>query len=1107
MLKFRWSTVLSAVAAIGLFAAAAGAQVTTGSIAGRVTDATGKPVEGAQVQVANASNGLARATVTNSDGRYTVLGLEVGDGYAVTAKRIGYQPMTKSSQSVGLGIATRADFTLTAQAAQLSSIKVTVTTDPVISPNKMGSGVAITDSTLHRLPTLNRTFTDFVTLAPQVSSSGPGLSGAGANNRYNNIQIDGSTEKDLFGLGSTGQPGGQAGGKSIGIEAVKSYQVLLSPYDVRYGNFSGLLVNAVTKSGSNQFHGSSYYYLRDSSLTRKQSYLGYFSQKQYGFTLSGPIVKNKVFFFLNPEFQSQNQPASGWFIGGPYTGMPPATDITRLQSLLGTLGYKGVGDGGQRSNTNPLTNLFFRLDFQGLPWNSTLTIRDNYGHADQDVFSRGTSGTMALTDNGYTFKSDKNAVVAQLKSAFSNGTYNELYLGVTHIRDARVTFIDATSPMVTSRSSLSAVSLVAGAERSSQANQLDQDVKEVTDNFTFSLGADHRFTIGTQNQWYKVRNLFGQNRYGDWTFNSLDSLAGTCASCAGSAVAQQYRVGVPAQAGSDGAVRFTQRTHSFYLQDEWAATSRLNISLGLRADASFFDTAIPLNQGVLDTLGRDTRKFPSGNWQYAPRVGFNWDATGDGKNQVRGGVGIFTGQPAFVWMANEYQNSGLTGYNQLTCNGTAATGTNLPPVFNAGSIATPPTSCRLGASAPAGAVALSAAAGGEVDLARSDLKFPQTLRYTLGFDKELAAGYIFTAEYMYSLGLNQLFYQNIALGGVQGVDRYGRVMYGPAPLQPVKVGGSYTPSTALATGGYSRTQVFEISNSSKDWSQQFTIGLTRRYSNDFEASLFYTHTDARDVQSLTSSTTSSQYTYGKSYGAVAQNVQELGHSVFETPHRIVFNGTYTFQPTGTDLSLTYIGESGQRFHYTYGGSSSGDMNGDGIGNDAIYVPKDVRDSNQIIFVTNGTTTIAQQQDALEAFINANKCLKDQVGTIMQRNSCSEPFHHTVNFSLRQRLGGLFGLAKNGNDSQLNRIQFQWDIFNVANFINRAWGLYPSSGFGSISLLSYSSKETGSMITKDGLGAGGLGARAKFTYSPSFYFANDQNVLSNYRMQMALRYSF
>ncbi len=1108
MLKFRWSTVLSAIAAIGLFAATAGAQVTTGSIAGRVVDASGKPVDGAQIQVTNASTGLSRGTMTGAEGRYTVLGLEVGDGYSVTAKRIGFQPVTKSAQTVGLGIATRVDFELVAQAAQLSSVKVTVTTDPIISPNKMGAGTTITDSTLHRLPTLNRTFTDFVTLTPQVSSSGPGLSGAGANNRYNNIQIDGSTEKDLFGLGSTGQPGGQAGGKSIGIEAVKSYQVLLSPYDVRYGNFAGVLINAVTKSGTNNFTGSAYYYLRDSSLTRKQSYLGAFTQKQYGFTFGGPIVKNKVFFFMNPEFQTQNNPASGWFIGGPYTGLPPAADVTRMQTLLTAAGYKGVGDGSQRTNTNPLKNGFFRLDFQDLPWNSTLTIRDNYGHADQDVFSRGTSGTLALTDNGYTFKSDKNAIVAQLKSAFSNGNYNEVYLGTTKIRDARVTFVDATTPQVSARSSLSAVTLVSGAERSSQANQLDQDIQEITDNFTFSLGAEHRITLGTQNQWYKVRNLFGQQRYGDWTFNSLDSLAGTCATCAGVPVAQQYRIGVPAQAGTDGAVRFNQRMHSFYIQDEWTATNRLNISLGLRADASYFDTKIPLNQGVLDTLKRDTRQLPSGNWQLAPRLGFNWDVTGDGKNQLRGGVGIFTGQPAFVWMSNEYQNSGLTGYNQLTCNGTSSAGNNLPPVFNAGSIASPPTSCRVGPTATAGTVGLSAAAGGEVNLARPDLKFPQSMRYTLGFDKEIANGYIFTAEAMYTRGLNQLFYQNLALGGVQGVDRHGRVMYGPAPLQQVRVGGTYNATTAVSSGGYSKTQVYEISNSSADWSRQITVGLTRRYMNNFEASLFYTNSIVRDVQSLTSSTTVSQYQFGKSYGAVAQdNRSDLGHSVFETPHRIVFNGTYTFQPTGTDLSLMYIGESGQRFHYTYGGSSSGDMNGDGIGNDAIYVPANVRDSNEVIFVVNGSTTIAQQQDALEAFINNNKCLKDQKGQIMGRNSCSEPFHHTWNFSLRQRLGGLLGFWKGAKDSQLNRIQFQWDIFNVANFINRSWGSYPTSGFGSINLLNYSSKENGSMITKDGLGAGGLGARPRFTFAPTFNFTNDQNVSSNYRMQMAVRYSF
>ena len=1096
MIKFRWNALLVALVAVATFATGVSAQVTTGTIAGRVTDATGNPVDAAQVQVTNKETGLVRGSSTNPDGRYVVLGLEVGAGYAVTVRRIGFAPVTRGDQTVTVGQTTRVDISLKAQAALLNEVNVVVTSDAVITQSKTGIGTTITDSAMRRLPTLNRNFTDFVTLTPQVSSSGPGLSGAGANNRYNNIQIDGSTEKDMFGLGSSGQPGGQAGGKSIGIESVKQYQVLLSPYDVRYGNFSGLLVNAVTKSGGNQFTGSMYGYYRDSSWTRKQSFLGWYRQSQYGVTLGGPIIKNKVFFFINPEFQEQGNPATGPFMGGPFTvsQIPSGTDLSRFQGLLSPLGVK-AGNGDARGNINPLKNLFARIDIHGLPFNSTLTLRENYGHAEQDVFSRGSTGLFALSDNGYTFKSDKSAWVAQLKSAFDNGAYNELYVGLTHIRDARVTFVPNTTPQVQARTT-TAVSLVSGAERSSQANQLDQDVYEITENLVIPMGADHRVTIGTQNQWFKVRNLFGQNRYGFWQFNSLDSLAGTCATCGGSPVASSYQVGVPAAAGTDGAVRFHQRTHSFYLQDEWTPTNRLTVSYGVRADASFFDDAPPLNQSILDTLKRNTTQLPSGNWQVAPRIGFNWDVTGDGRNQLRGGWGIFTGQPAFVWMSNEYQNSGLSGYAQLTCNNS----TNKPPVFGAGAVSSPPTAC-------AGS-GLTAAAGSEVDLASKDLKFPQSSRFTLGYDRDLGNGYVATFEGLYSLGLNQLFYQNIALSGPQGVDRYGRVMYGPAPLNQVRVGGTYNPTTATTSGGYSKTQVYEITNSSKDYSYQLTGGLTRRYADNFEASLFYTYTVARDVQSLTSSTTVSQYQFGKSYGNVAQNVMDLGHSVFETPHRIVFNSSYTFQPTGTDISLIYIGESGQRFHYTYGGSSSGDMNGDGIGNDNIYVPKNVRDSSEIIFVANGSVSIAQQQDALESFINNNHCLATQVGTIMKRNSCTEPFHHTVNLSVRQRVGKLIGgLWKGAEKTELNNLLIQWDVFNFANLINRAWGSYPSSGFGSTNLLSYSSKEAGSMITKDGLGAGGLGARAKYTFSPTFFFASDQNASSNYRMQFSLKYTF
>lgn len=1094
MISTRWRLAVGAIV-MAAIASVASAQVTTGSVTGRVTDKNGNPLSGATVQVKSPSTGFVRGVQTNLEGRYMVAGIEPGADYTIVARRIGFAADTREMQTISLGTTTKLDFTLSEQATQLTGVQIVATTDPVIAPSKTGVGTTITDSTLHRLPSLNRTFSDFVALTPQISNSGPGLSGGGANNRYNNIQIDGSTEKDMFGLGSTGQPGGQAGGKSIGIEAVKQYQVLLSPYDVRYGNFSGALINAVTKSGANKFFGSVYYYLRDSALTRKSPNLGKFRQEQYGITVGGPIVKDKALFFINLEPQQQSNPASGPFVGGTITGpVASAADVSRLNGIISPLGYKAV-NGDARTNTNPLQNAFVRLDFQGLPFNSILTIRDNYAHAEQDVFSRSTSGTtFAMSDNGYTFKSDKSAYVAQLKSSLNNGMYNEVFVGLTHIRDGRVTFIPPNSPQLLVRGTGS-VSMQLGAERSSQANQLDQDVYEVTENLTIPVGNQHRVTFGTQNQWYKVRNLFGQNKYGFWQFNSLDSLAGTCATCGGNGTPSSYQIGVPGQAGTDGAVRFRQQTHALYVQDEWAASNRLTVTAGVRADVSMFPDKPPFNQGVRDTLGRSTNQLPSGNWQISPRVGFNWDVTGDGRNQLRGGVGIFTGQPAFVWMSNEYQNSGLSGFSQLTCNNS----TNRPPVFNAASVATPPTAC-------AGS-GLTAAAGGEVDLAAKNLKFPQSLRYTFGYDREFMHDYVFTVEGLYTRGLNQLFYQNIALGGVQGVDRYGRVMYGPAPANPVKVGGTYNPTTAVATGGYGRTQVFEITNSNKDWAFQWTVGVTRRYVNNLEASLFYTHSEVKDVQSLTSSTTISQYQFGKSYGATAQNVQDLGTSVFQQPHRVVFSTTYTFPNTGTDISVQYTGESGQRFHYTYGGTSSGDMNGDGIGNDLLYIPTNVRDSSQIIFATLSGSTLAQQQDAFESFINSHKCLKTQIGRIMGRNSCEEPFHHLWNLSVRQRLGTLFGSIGGLNKSRLKDVQIQWDVFNLANLINEDWGRYQTAGFGSISLLQYASKESGSMIVKDGQGPDGKGARPRYTFSPTTTFTGIATATSAYRMQLGLRFGF
>ena len=1070
MMQTRLSTVLRAFVALLFSAGVAGAQVTTGSIGGRLTDESGAGLESVQIQVKSSQTGATRTGVTNANGNYLVLGLEVGPGYDVTARRIGFEPVTRRGQNVTIGQTTRVDIQLTARATVLEGQIIVSEIDPVISGTRTGVSTTVSDSALQRLPTLGRNFTDFVALTPQISNAGPGLSGGGANNRYNNIQIDGSTETDLFGLGSTGQPGGQARGKSIGIDAVKQYQVLLSPFDVRYGNFAGALINAVTKNGTNQLQGSAYVFYRDQSMTRSQPYLFDFEQQQYGMSLGGPIIKDKVHFFVNGEIQAQTAPASG-----PYSGLTGATGLPS-DSLLGafndTLSKYGLpaSSGGRRINDNPLTNIFVRFDILDLPFNSTLVVRYNHGEAQDDVFGRSFTGTtFPMLNNKYAFTSRKGASVVQLRSNFANGWYNEVFAGLTTIRDRRTP--EVTGPQIDA--TMGGFTIVTGSERSSHGNELDQDIVEVSDNLVIPMGA-HRFTVGASYSHYKARNLFAQNLFGYWRFNDNATF--------GTGVPNSYQVGVPicppGVTVCDGAVRFQSSLFGFYAQDEWNVSPWINVQAGVRYDAPSFDEAPPSNPTVLTQFGRNTADVPSGNGTISPRFGFNWDITHDQRNQLRGGVGLFAGRPAYVWLGNSFQNSGMGGVAQLTCN-TAVTRPTLTPA----NAATPPQQCANG---------ITAALGGEINLLNKDLKFPQNARVSLGYDRDLGNGLIATGEVLYTNAINSLFYTNLALGAPLGVDRHDRLMYGTAPL-----------ATNLRVPG--RTTVIDVTNQSRDKTWQYTMGLQRRWRDNWEGSVFYTFTRSRDVQSLSSSTAFSQYRFGRPASYLPQEHTGLGRSLFEQPHRIVANATYGFQKTGTDISVVYFGESGQRFHYLYGGGSSGDLNGDGIGNDLIYIPTDATIPNEIMFrpsfTTGGVTyTAAQQAASFNKFISSNACLNNQRGRIMAKHSCEEPWRNILNVSVRQSLGRL-GIGNALNTQAFERLTVQLDIFNFANFINRDWGHVRSVGFGGVfPALQYDSKEAGSMV-------GPAGARPIFTWTPTYKFSNEQNVASNYRMQFSMRYSF
>lgn len=1070
-----WALLLAVLAPGALHAQG----VTTGAISGTVTDENGQGITGIQIVATNRSTGQTARTVTRDGGRYSVQGLEVGGPYSVSASGLGRAAQTQQGFSLALGQNLRVDFQLGTQAVALEGLTVEAEANPLLSPSNKGAATLISDSAVARLPTLNRNFTDFVKLAPQVSNpSSGGLSGGGVNGRFNNIQIDGASENDLFGLGSTGQPGGQARGKSIAVESVKEYQVLLSPFDVRQGNFAGLLVNAVTKSGTNDFDGSLYYYTRNEGLARSQPYIADFEQTQYGFSLGGPIIRDRLHFFINPEIQARTTPVSGPYLGQPASSQTPLpvsqADVESFQQILQGYGIE-AGTAAQDENTNPLRNFFGRIDLQLPEWGSRLVLRHNYGRAEDDNFSReSTSSTPVFTlgSNAYYFESTKNSTVGQFFTTWGSGASNELFVGYNTIRDRRTP--ESLAPQITvnvRNPNGGFAQLRAGAEQFSQDNELDQDVFEVTDNFSFPLGA-HTLTIGSKNEFYTIRNLFAESSYGVYTFLSLDSLR--------NGLVDTYRVAAPLRAGETEipAAEFKAAQFSLYLQDNWQPSDRFSMTAGLRADIPVLRDE-PLYTPVVDSIyGRRTDQVPSGQIQWSPRVGFNWDVTGDARNQLRGGVGVYVGRPPFVLLGNAFQNDG-SGLGILNCS-TSSSAPGRAPGFVA-NIEEQPTSCANGQGLANGVV-------GPVNLLDEDLKFPSTFRASLGFDRELPFGIVGSLEALYTRGIEGFFYIDRNLVGPQGTDARGRVLYGTIATSGVS-------SANVISRRFS--EVVDVVNQGEDYAYNLTAGLQKRFDEGFEGRVSYTYSRARDVISATSSRAISNYRFGRTLSGLHTD-RNTGISSFDLPHKIVAAGTYTFpwERFATSLSLIYTGQSGEPFTYVYGGSGGrGDLNADGLqGNDPIYIPTSATDGTQIQFRDiaasggNPAITAADQAAAFERYINDNECLDEQRGKIMQRNTCRNGWTNFLDLSLRQSVPTIRGQS----------FSFEVGVFNFLNLLNEDWGQNRTfSGLSTRNLLTHVGQSTANAQTAQGI----------YQFTPNTRAFDTQGLSSNYQIQLSVRYAF
>lgn len=986
--------------------------VTTAAVTGRITDDAGTPVPQVELTLTLATTGERRITRSREDGVYAFENVTVGSPYTLAARAIGFEPKVSDQFALALGQRFRLDLSMKRSAVELAAVVVSTNADPLRSTARTGAQTLVSDSAVRRLPTLNRAFTDFISTSPQVvRTPGGGNSINGQNDRFNNVQIDGGSNNDLFNLGSTnGVPGGSVNARPLSLESVREFQIQIAPFDVRQGQFTGGLVNAVTKSGSNDLHGSAFGYIQNQNFVGKDT-AGFrvpvadYQQQQYGFSLGGPIVKDKLHFFVSGDFRHDVRPfATAIQCSGSCTPADTAgVGITgaRFDSVRNILRTQyGFDPGSFAAPTipNPETNLFGKLSYE-LGVNSHVELSGIYVNADRinlihqyTAPFNGRDGYQ-LSNSGYDFTDHTRTARGKWTAQLTSRLSNELIAAYSSISDVRD--LPNQRPLILVAGNSPSTYVAAGADRFSQANSLKQTVLELTDNVTFPVG-QHLITVGTHNEFFHFVNVFFPASIGVWNFSSPESLA--------TGQANRFERALPTALRPDGPIAdFRVKQYGFYAEDRFSPVRNLTLTAGVRMDVPTQPS--PTENPNLDTthfalLGGGvvhTGSFPSGNILWSPRLGFNYNVNGETQTILRGGVGIFSGRPPYVWLSNAYGNTGLEQAS-LVC-----TGANVP-TFTADPNAQP-TSC--GAAAPS---------SGRPSVVYFDpnFKFPQAAKVALGVDRELGWGVLGTVDFIYTRAINEFLLEDVNLTGIQGssAGETGRPLY-----------GTINPATGAATatrvtGTYA--DVIRNRNTSGDRSTSLAVQFQKRFSNGVEFSASYTYSHTVDFRSMTSDITNSNYRFGVLNGPV--DAPTLATSFFDRPHKVTVSGTVN-TPFDSHFSVFYTGISGTPFTYVV----NGDINADGFsGNDAVYVPINAADI---------TLQNPAQFATLDNFIANEPCLRNNRGHILPRNSCRNPWQNLLSARISKTFGTLRGQS----------IEVNADMLNVLNFLKSSWGLIKVTG--------------------------------------------------------------
>jgi hypothetical protein len=1067
---------------VAFFLAVAGAWaqgVTTASLAGKVTDQKGEDMPGANIVATHTPSGTTYGTTTLKDGRFIIPAMRTGGPYSIKVTFVGYKDQVVENINLQLGETFVLDVKLVDEASQLQEVVISGAKDPILNSDKMGASTNFSTNQINRLPSIGRDFRDLTNLTPQASGSGNPFSFGGRSNLYNNLTIDGATVNNVFGLSPI--PAGQSNATPFSLDAIQEISVVLSPYDVRQGNFTGAGVSAVTRSGTNELQGSAYYFFRNESLAGKKVAgtsipVPSFNYNNTGFRLGGPIIKNKLFLFVNAEFEKRTDPFYTNIVR-PSPSTPinstntQATDDSDAQTGLAGLRSFLISnfkyDPGTYKNFNKGTEsqrYVARLDYN-ISQNTKLTIRGNITNAFQDVapstsggFVSGPPGGRGNSNNVLSFSSsyyrinnNQYSVTAELNTTLAGGKMsNNLVVGYNAFRDYRqnagglavpnIPLVDILGPNGQNLTSF-------GPDPFTPNNKLDQNVTQINDNFNIYL-KDHQVTLGTANELYSFNNVFTQIINGVYRYNSLadfyaDAQGSTTASARPSQYTTQY---VAVQGGpSATAAKWSAATLGGFVQDEYTGLKNVKLIGGVRVDVPLYLTDLPKNN-YLNSINLNGEHLRIGGWPtvaplISPRIGFNWDVKGDRSFQVRGGTGVLTGRVPFVWLSNAVSNNGLFfGQFNSTSVPFANTGDGLPYDFSLTPYALPkdaPSSAYadLGKGMPPmitnpldrnyGRPAIVPA----VNTVAKNFRFPQVWRSSIAIDKQLPYGLIGTLEFIYTKDINAVYIHDANLApAVATLNGDGRSLYGAVPSN-ANVDRAILSNDRRINGDMGQALV--IGNTNKGYQWSITAQLTKNFDKNFSLSAAYTYTDSRELNPQSGSTAGS--IFGSQANIMGGNTPGLGYAGALTPHRVIAYGNYRkeyLNNFASTIGFSYEGRTGNNFSYIY----NGDVNSDGsTSNDLIYIP---RNQNEIVLTTSSATdtrTIGQIWTQLDNFIAQDKYLNAHRGSYAQRNATFQPWVSRLNLNFMQD----FYIDVKGHRHTL---QLSAQVINVFNLLNSNWGL-------------------------------------------------------------------